>query len=123
MAISSSKTKKNGAASKTKLSRAALEQKALEGRGGEVYRYFLKYELNDLNDMTLLYLSWIWMYCDPKKELTIDQFMDMTEPQIHDRFEKLSKKERLKVLDTFDAVIKLYGIEDDQIAVPYRYAV
>ena len=120
MAINSKGTKKNGAASR--LSRAALEQKALEGRGGDVYRYFKKFNLPNLNDITLLHLSWLWIYCDPKKELTVDAFMDMTEKEVHDRFENLSEKERLKVLNTFDQVIKLYAVEDECVSVPYRYA-
>ena len=122
MAISSGSTKRNGAAPKTKLSRAALEQKALEGRGGEIYRYFQKYPENNLDDMTLLYLSWMWLRCDPKKELTIDEFVDMTDAEVEKHAEKVADKEYLKVLNDFDQVIKLYGAEDGEISVPYRYA-
>ena len=86
MPISSSTTKTKKAARKNKDSRAAIEQSALEGRGHDLYRYFMKYEMGGLDDLTLLHLSYLWLYCDPKKELTVDQFLDMTEDQIHERF-------------------------------------
>ena len=122
MPVSTNKKTTAKAAPKKKGSRAALEQKALEGRGHEVLKYLKKRGVIDLADDSLLHLSWLWLYCDPKRELTIDEFMDLTEEQIHDRFNDLKSKNHLQKLDDFKRVIELYGIEEGNVQVPYRYA-
>ena len=108
-------------AAQKKETRAALEQKALERRGHEVLNYLRKYDLTNLADDNLLHLSWLWLYCDPKRELTIDEFMDLTEKQIHDRFNSLKSKNHLQKLNDFKKVIELYALEEGSVQVPYRY--
>ena len=122
MAISSDRSKQAKTARKSNKSRAAIEQTALEGRGIELLRYLKKNNVKIMNDTTFLYLSWLWLYCDPKRELTVSEFMDLTEPQMHERFDSLKSKGHLKKLINFEKVIELYGIEDNEVAVPYRYA-
>ena len=122
MAVSTRKVTKELAVRDPKMSRAALEQKALEGRGRDLYKYLIKNKVLGVNDETFLYLSWLWLYCDPKKELTIDQFMELTEQEMHDRFDNLKSKAHLKKLDSFKKVTELYGIEDGEASVPHRYA-
>ena len=122
MAISSDRSKQSKAVRKKKGSRAALEQQALEGRAHELLRYLKKNNVEMMNDTTFLYLSWLWLYCDPKKELTISEFMDLTEPQMHERFDNLKSKKHLQKLIDFEKVIELYGIQDNEVSVPYRYA-
>ena len=123
MAISSDRSRQKKAARKSNESRAALEQKALEGRAHELLRYLKKNNVEAMNDLTFLRLSWLWLYCDPKKELVIDEFMNLTESEIHERFDNLKSKGHLQKLISFEKVIELYGIEDNEVAVPYRYAV
>ena len=123
MAISSDRSKQTKAARKDKESRAAMEQKALEGRAHELLRYLKKTNMEVMNDLTFLRLSWLWLYCDPKKELSIDEFMNLTEDQIHERFDNLKSKNHLQKLISFEKVIELYAFENEEVAVPYRYAV
>ena len=123
MPISSTRTRQiTQAARDKKMSRAAKEQQALEGRGRDIYRYLKKRELTAFVDENLLYLSWLWLYADPKRELTVDQFMDLTEPEVHDRFDKLKSKNHLQVLTDFKKVVDLYAMEDGAVEVPHRYA-
>ena len=121
MPVSTNKTRTTKAAPKRKESRAALEQKALEGRGHEVLKYLKSRGVVHLTDDNLLHLSWLWLYCDPKRELTIDEFMDLTEKQIHDRFNSLKSKNHLQKLNDFKKVIELYALEEGSVQVPYRY--
>lgn len=127
MPKTTSRNKKNVAAPDKSKSRAAREQEALEGRGRDIYKYLISMvRQNDglfISDLDFLYLSWLWLYADPKRELTVDQFMELTEPQIHERFDKLKSKNLLQKLDTFEKVIHLYAAEDGEVEVPYRYAV
>ena len=97
MAISSSLSKKNKVGSKKSSSRTSIEQQALEGRGRKIYKYFKKMDVN-LEDMSLLYLSWLWMYCDPNRDLSVDEFMEMTEDQIHERFDDLKSKGHIQTV-------------------------
>ena len=122
MAISSNLSKKNKVARKKSESRSSVEQKALEGRATDIYRYLSSKDVTP-DDLELLHLAWLWMYCDPKRDLNIDQFMDMTEDQIHDRFDGLKSKNHIKKLINFEKVIELYAVEDNCVKVPYRYAV
>ena len=122
MPVSTNKSTKTKAAPKRKESRAALEQRALEGRGHEVLKYLRNRGVVDLADDNLLHLSWLWLYCDPKRELTIDEFMDLTEKEIHDRFESIKSKNHLQKLNDFKKVIELYALEDGEVQIPYRYA-
>ena len=117
------KSIKTKATPKKKESRVALEQRALEGRGHEVLRYLKQYDLTNLADDNLLHLSWLWLYCDPKKELSIEQFMELTEAQIHDRFNNLKSKNHLQKLNDFKKVIELYALIEGEVQVPYRYGV
>ena len=121
MPVSTNKRSTKKAAPKKKESRAALEQKALEGRGHEVLKYLKQHGVTHLTDDNLLHLSWLWLYCDPKRELTIDQFMELTEKQIHDRFNNLKSKNHLQKLNDFKKVIELYVLEEGTVQVPYRY--
>ena len=118
--------KKTAAPDKTK-SRAAREQQALEGRGRDIYKYLISMvnqgEGLFISDLDFLHLSWLWLYCDPKRELDVKQFMDLTESQIHKRFDNLKSKNHLQKLDTFEKVIHLYAAEDGEAEVPHRYAV
>ena len=107
MAISSNLSKKNKVARKKSESRSSVEQKALEGRATDIYRYLSSKDVTP-DDLELLHLAWLWMYCDPKRDLNIDQFMDMTEDQIHDRFDGLKPKNHIKKLINFEKVIELY---------------
>ena len=104
-------------------SRATIEQEALEGRGREIYRYLKKNYFVDLVDKHLLYIAFLWLYSDPKKELSVEEFMDLTEPEIHARFDRLSTKSHLQVLSSFEKVIDLYAIEDNSLEAEIRYAI
>ena len=127
MAKTTARNKQAKAAPDKNKSRAAKEQQALEGRGRDIYKYLISMVKQGdglfISDLDFLYLSWLWLYCDPKRELNIEQFMELTEPQIHERFDKLKSKNHLQKLDTFEKVIHLYAAEDGEVEVPYRYAI
>ena len=116
------KTKKKSARDNNK-SRATIEQDALEGRGREIYRYLKKNYFVDLVDKHLLYIAYLWLYSDPKKELSVEEFMALTESEIHARFDKLNTKSHLKILTSFEKVIDLYAIEDSSMEAKIRYAI
>ena len=122
MAISSDLSKKNKVARKKNESRSNVEQRALEGRCSNIYKYLRERNVTP-DDLELLHLSWLWLYCDPRRELDVDKFMNLTESQIHDRFDGLKSKNHIKKLISFEKVIELYAVEDNCVKVPYRYAV
>lgn len=127
MPKTTTRNKQTSAAPDKSKSRAAREQQALEGRGRDIYKYLIKMTKHEkdlfITDLEFLHLSWLWLYADPKRELTVDEFMELTEAQIHERFDKLKSKKHLQKLDTFEKVIHLYAAEDGEAEVPYRYAV
>ena len=113
MPVSSSrKENKKSLSSNNNESRAALEQRALEGRGRDIYKFFRKFNLTHLADENLLYLSFLWLQCDPKRELSVDEFMELTIDQINERFNNLKSKGHLKKLTDFNKVVELYGLQD-----------
>ena len=123
MPVSSSRkgNKKSVNANKNE-SRASLEQRALEGRGRDIYKYFRKNGIEHLADENLLYLSFLWLQSDPQRELSVDEFMELTPDQINDRFDKLKSKGHLKKLTDFNKVVELYALQDGKVQVPHRYA-
>ena len=122
MAISSDLSKKNKVARKKNESRSSMEQRALEGRCIDIYRYLNERHVTP-DDLELLRLAWLWLYCDPKRDLNIGNFMDLTESEMHDRFDGLKSKNHIRKLISFEKVIELYAVEDNCVKVPYRYAV
>ena len=103
-------------------SRAALEQKALEGRGRDIYKYIRKHGFNNFDDENLLYLSYLWLACDARRELSVDEFMSLTIDQIKERINKLKTKNHLQKLTSFDKILELCAVKDNEVEVPYRYA-
>ena len=69
MAISSDLSKKNKVARKKNESRSSVEQRALEGRGMDIYKYLSERHVTP-DDLELLHLAWLWLYCDRNVILT-----------------------------------------------------